>query len=119
MIDQVDYVHAVMFAGLVAGLLLGRRTSSFPPSRLGRACFVMIAVLLALRAVDFAWTVALVCAVGAAGGSAATRYHSLPPSQTNPDALVSPNLGPSAPARASGARPSQRAPRLKLAWYLA
>lgn len=59
MIYRVDYVLGVMFLGLVVGFIFSRWTSAAEPSRLARGYFVVVAILLALRAVVFAITVVL------------------------------------------------------------
>ncbi len=53
MIYRVDYVLAVIFAGMLVGALLSRRTSRIEPRQLARGYFVVVGVLLVFRAVDF------------------------------------------------------------------
>lgn len=53
MIYRVDYLLAVIFAGMIAGALVGRWTSHIRPTRLARWYFIVIAVLVAMRIVAF------------------------------------------------------------------
>lgn len=59
MIYRVDYVIGVMLAGVAAGAIFSRKTSRIEPARLARAYFVIVAVLLGLRVVDFVCSVVL------------------------------------------------------------
>jgi len=53
LIYRVDYVVAVILAGLIVGALLSRLTSRVEPARLARGYFVFIAVLVGVRVVAF------------------------------------------------------------------
>lgn len=59
MFYRVDYVVAVMLAGLAFGLLVNQATSNIKPSRLARFYFVIVAILVVLRVVVFACSVVL------------------------------------------------------------
>lgn len=57
MFYRVDYVVAVMLAGLAFGLLVNRATSNIKPARLARLYFVIVAILVVLRVMVFACSV--------------------------------------------------------------
>lgn len=59
MFYRVDYVVAVILAGLIVGALLSRRTSRIEPSRVARGYFVAIAILITFRLVVFVCSVVL------------------------------------------------------------
>jgi len=54
MIYRVDYLLALIFAGLVFGAAFGRLAMKIQPSRLARIYFCTVVALLALRAAAFA-----------------------------------------------------------------
>src|ERR1700742_1618975 len=52
MFYRVDYVFAVMGAGFLFGLFIGKRTLRFPPSRVAEAYFNIVIALLALSSMS-------------------------------------------------------------------
>ena len=63
MIYRVDYLLAVILSGVIVGVLVSRRTANIEPGRLARGYFVIIAMLLAIRAAVF------VCGIVLANGA--------------------------------------------------
>ena len=56
MFYRVDYLVAVLVAGFAVGALFSKATANIAAARLGRAYYAIIAALLVLRTIGFAWS---------------------------------------------------------------